>query len=105
MVSGCTTNSRVRVRVPWPEGRPAPRKVSVRSVCVHTPRVPITPARVSEPDRLSRRPGLLASSLHLERDLGLAPRSVESFEFGRRGVAERLVQARVVEPADVLDDG
>jgi hypothetical protein len=35
IVSGCTTNSRVRERVPSPDGTPAPRKVSVRSVCVH----------------------------------------------------------------------
>src|SRR3954452_4557285 len=41
------TNSRVRVRVPAPLGELAPRKVSVRSVVVHAPRVPITPASVS----------------------------------------------------------
>jgi hypothetical protein len=45
MVSVRTTNSRVRVRVPSPEGSPAPRNVSVRSVCVHTPRVPVTPGQ------------------------------------------------------------
>src|SRR4051794_36889054 len=47
IVSGCTTNSRVRVRVPLPVGLLAPRNMSVRSVDVHAPRVPITPARVS----------------------------------------------------------
>jgi hypothetical protein len=47
MVSGWTTNSRVRVRVPAPPGDVAPRKVSVRSVVVHAPRVPIAPATVS----------------------------------------------------------
>jgi hypothetical protein len=30
---------------------------------------------------------------------------VEGLELGRRDVAERLVQARLVEPAEALDDG
>jgi hypothetical protein len=47
----------------------------------------------------------LASSLHVERDIGLGPGSVEGLPFGRRDVAERFVQTAVVEPADVLDDG
>src|SRR4051794_14172611 len=47
MASGGMTNSRVRVLVPLPVGLLAPRDMSVRSVCVHAPRVPITPARVS----------------------------------------------------------
>jgi hypothetical protein len=46
----------------------------------------------------------LASSLDFERDIGLGPGSVESLKFGRRDVAEGLVQAVVVEPADVFDD-
>jgi hypothetical protein len=47
MVSGWMTNSRVRVLVPAPLGALAPRRVSVRSVVVHAPRVPMTPATVS----------------------------------------------------------
>jgi hypothetical protein len=47
----------------------------------------------------------LASSLQLERDIGLDPRSVEGLHVGRWDVAERLVQAGMVEPAYVLDDG
>jgi hypothetical protein len=46
--------------------------------------------------------GFLSS---FERGIGLAPGSVEGLEFGRRDVAERLVQRGVVEPAEVLDDG
>jgi hypothetical protein len=47
----------------------------------------------------------LVSSVDCERDLGLEPGSVEGLHLGRRDVVERLVQAGVVEPADVLDDG
>ena len=47
----------------------------------------------------------MASSPHLERDIGVEPGSVEGLHLGRRDVAERLVQTGVVEPADVLDDG
>jgi hypothetical protein len=47
----------------------------------------------------------VASSLHFERDVGLVPGSVEGLQLGRRDVAEGLVEAVVVEPADVLDDG
>ncbi len=47
MVSGCTMNSRVRVRVPSPVGLLARSHLSVFSVCVHAVRVPMTPASVS----------------------------------------------------------
>jgi hypothetical protein len=47
----------------------------------------------------------LASSLHFERDIGLEPGSVERLHVGRRNVAEGFVQAGVVEPAEVFDDG
>jgi hypothetical protein len=47
IVSGWTMNSRVRVRVPSPEGVAARSQFSVFSVCVHVERVPITPANVS----------------------------------------------------------
>jgi hypothetical protein len=37
--------------------------------------------------------------------MGLGPRSVEGLHLRWRDVAEGLVEAVVVEPADVLDDG
>jgi hypothetical protein len=47
----------------------------------------------------------LGSSLDFERDSGVDPGSVEGLHLGWRDVAERLVEAVVVDPADVLDDG
>jgi hypothetical protein len=47
----------------------------------------------------------LASSLHIERDIGLGPGSVEGLDLGGRKMSEGLVEAGVVKPADVLDDG
>ena len=47
----------------------------------------------------------MASSLHFEREIDLGPGSVEGLHLGRWDVAEGLVEAVVVEPADVLDDG
>jgi hypothetical protein len=48
-----------------------------------------------EPDRLSRRPGQLASSVHFERDVGLDRRSVEGLltggVSGTAGAAETTV--------------
>ena len=46
-----------------------------------------------------------ASSLHFQRDIGLAPERVETLHLRPRLVTERFVAAGVVEPPYVFEDG